>query len=57
MKQPFGVKLAGSYMPAMPWFVANHKKEDAASVSMIGEKWRPPTDFAEILKYMNSFDL
>jgi hypothetical protein len=25
----------------MPWIVANHKKEDADAVSMIGENCRP----------------
>jgi len=35
MKQRFGVRLAESYMRSMLWIAANHKKEGAASVSMI----------------------
>jgi hypothetical protein len=42
MKQPFGAKRAGFYMPSMLWIAANHKKEDAAPVLMIGETCRPP---------------
>ena len=41
MKQPFGAKLAGSYMRSMPWIAANHKKEGVDSISMIGQSCRP----------------
>jgi hypothetical protein len=41
MKQHFDPKLAESYMRATPWIVANHKKEDAAPESMIGENYPP----------------
>jgi hypothetical protein len=42
MKQPFGAKPAGSYMCSMRWIAANHKKEDAAPASMIGENCQRP---------------
>jgi hypothetical protein len=31
MKQPFGAKLARSYMHSMPWIDANRKNEGVAS--------------------------
>jgi len=41
MKQPLGAKLARSYLHSMPWIAANHKKEDAASVSTIIQHCQP----------------
>jgi hypothetical protein len=40
MKQPFGAKSAGFYTLSMPWIDANHKKEDADAISMIGQNYR-----------------
>jgi hypothetical protein len=42
MKRRFGAKVAKPYMRSMPWIVANHKKEDALPVLMIGENCRSP---------------
>ncbi len=42
MKQPFGAKLAGSYLSLTPWVAANREREDAHRVLVIGENCRTP---------------
>jgi hypothetical protein len=41
MKQLFGATPARSCLPSMPWIVANHYKEGAASISVAGKTCKP----------------
>ena len=41
MKQSFGARPARSCLLSMHWIVANHKREGAVSVSVVGNNCRP----------------